>query len=131
MYPNSDPPFCMPENARRETADHKAALSHQDLTHEEFEALRSVAATIEQAIEPSTHAWRSHGFNGEFSVFKGRCRKAPQNLTKISSGKSTILEQNKGSGEMPSSRLDSHRNSRQFGMVERFTAFIGTAPDEA
>ena len=34
--------------------------------------------------------------------------------------------QNKGSGEMPSSRLDSHRNSVQFGMVERFTAFTAT-----
>ena len=34
--------------------------------------------------------------------------------------------QNKGFGEMPSSRLDSHRNSVQFGMVERFTAFTAT-----
>ena len=34
--------------------------------------------------------------------------------------------QNKGFGEMPSSRLDSHRNSVQNGMVERFTAFTAT-----
>ena len=34
--------------------------------------------------------------------------------------------QNKGFGEMPSSRLDSHRNSVQFGMVESFTAFTAT-----
>ena len=27
---------------------------------------------------------------------------------------------------MPSSRLDSHRNSMQNGMVERFTAFMAT-----
>ena len=33
---------------------------------------------------------------------------------------------NKGFGEMPSSRLDSHRNSVQNGMVERFTAFMAT-----
>ena len=33
---------------------------------------------------------------------------------------------NKGFGEMPSSRLDSHRNSVQNGMVERFTAFTVT-----
>ena len=32
--------------------------------------------------------------------------------------------QNKGFGEMPSSRLDSHRNSVQNGMVEKFTAFM-------
>ena len=31
---------------------------------------------------------------------------------------------NEGFGEMPSSRLDSHRNSVQNGMVERFTAFM-------
>ena len=34
--------------------------------------------------------------------------------------------QNKGFGEMPSSRLDSHRNSVQNGMVERFTALTAT-----
>ena len=34
--------------------------------------------------------------------------------------------QNKGFGEMPSSRLDSHQNSVQNGMVERFTAFMAT-----
>ena len=33
---------------------------------------------------------------------------------------------NKGFGEMPSSRLDSHRNSVQDGMVERFIAFMAT-----
>ena len=34
--------------------------------------------------------------------------------------------QNKGFGEMPSSRLDSHRNAMQNGMVEKFTAFTAT-----
>ena len=34
--------------------------------------------------------------------------------------------QNKGVGEMPSSRLDSHRNSVQNGMAERLTAFMAT-----
>ena len=33
---------------------------------------------------------------------------------------------NKGSGEMPSSRLDSHRNSVQVGMVEKITALTAT-----
>ena len=33
---------------------------------------------------------------------------------------------NKGFGEMSSSRLDSHRNSVQNGMVERVTAFMAT-----
>ena len=33
---------------------------------------------------------------------------------------------NKGFGEMPSSRLDSHRNSVQNGMVERLTALMAT-----
>ena len=34
--------------------------------------------------------------------------------------------QNQGFGKTPSSRLDSHRNSMQNGMVERFTAFMAT-----
>ena len=34
--------------------------------------------------------------------------------------------QNKGLGEMPSARLDSHRDSVQNGMVEKFTAFMAT-----
>ena len=33
---------------------------------------------------------------------------------------------NTGFGEMPSSRLDSHQNSVQNGMVERFAAFTAT-----
>ena len=40
-----------------------------------------------------------------------------------------MTSQSKGFGEMPSSRLDSHRNSMQNGMVERlerFTAFVAT-----
>ena len=33
---------------------------------------------------------------------------------------------NKGVGELPSQRLDSHQNSVQNGMVERFTVFMAT-----
>ena len=39
---------------------------------------------------------------------------------------SKMTLQNNGCGEMSSSRLDSHRNSVQNGMVERFTAFTAT-----
>ena len=38
----------------------------------------------------------------------------------------TMPFQNKGFGEMPSSRLDSHLNPVQNGMVEKFTAFMAT-----
>ena len=34
--------------------------------------------------------------------------------------------QNKGFGEIPSARLDSHRNSVQNGVVESFPALMGT-----
>ena len=37
-----------------------------------------------------------------------------------------MIFRHKGFGNIPSSRLDSHRNSVQNGMVERFTAFMAT-----
>ena len=53
-------------------------------------------------------------------------KKITEIFTEIFFHTKNMTFQNKGFGEMPSSRLDSRRNSVQNGMVEKFTVFMAT-----
>ena len=75
---------------------------------------------------PSSRLDSHHSFEPDGIVYSTSPRGGAKNLVFFFDFIEKLTFRNKGFGEMPSSRLNSNRNSVQNGMVERFTAFMAT-----